>query len=195
MWCGVQGAGQRRLLRGVALLVTVATLAGCSLGRKRSRPTVLDDLRSRKLMVPVAGVAPAQIPDTFHARRDRGRRKHLALDIAAPHGTPVLAADEGEVLAVKTSRRGGRAVYTTDPARRFVYYYAHLSRWHPATVPGRRLARGDVLGYVGSTGNASAHRPHLHFQVRLYSPDDRYWTGPPVNPLACFARPGRRVTP
>lgn len=146
-------------------------------------------------MVPVAGVAPAQLADTFNAPRDGGRRKHLALDIMAPHGTPVLAADDGEVLAVKTNRLGGLVVYATDPDRRFVYYYAHLSGWHPETVPGRRLSRGDVLGYVGSTGNADPRAPHLHFQVRVYAPDDRYWTGPPVNPLACFARPGRRVTP
>jgi peptidoglycan LD-endopeptidase LytH len=180
--------------RALALIAAVAMLAGCSLLRGRDRSTQ-GTLRARQLMVPVAGVTPAQLRDTFTASRDGGRRRHFALDIMAPHGTPVLSADDGEVLAVKTSRLGGRAVYATDPERRFVYYYAHLSRWHPATIPGRRLSRGDVLGYVGSSGNASARAPHLHFQVRLYSADDRYWTGMPVNPLACFARPGRPVTP
>jgi peptidoglycan LD-endopeptidase LytH len=178
----------------VAAVVAMTMLAGCSLTRRR-QPSVYDALQSRRLMVPVAGVAPAQVPDTFNARRGHGSRKHLALDIRAPHGTPVLAADDGEVLAVKTSQLGGRVVYATDPGRRFVYYYAHLSRWHPDTVPGRRVERGDVLGYVGSTGNANARAPHLHFQVRMYSPDGRYWTGWPLNPLTCFARPGRRVTP
>jgi peptidoglycan LD-endopeptidase LytH len=181
-------------VRDLVVLVAVTTLAGCSLLRGRDRST-LRSLHARQLMVPVSGVSPAELQDTFNAPRDRGRRKHLALDILAPHGTPVLSADDGQVLAVKTNRLGGRVVYATDPGRRFVYYYAHLSRWHPETIPGRRLSRGDVLGYVGSSGNASALRPHLHFQVRLYSPDDRYWTGPPVNPLACFAQPGRRVKP
>lgn len=190
MWCGVR----LQAWRGLALLVAVTALAGCALSRGRDR-SVQSALQARRLMVPVAGVAPAQLADTFNAPRDGGRRKHLALDIMAPHGTPVLAADDGEVLAVKTNRLGGLVVYATDPDRRFVYYYAHLSGWHPETVPGRRLSRGDVLGYVGSTGNADPRAPHLHFQVRVYAPDDRYWTGPPVNPLACFARPGRRVTP
>jgi murein DD-endopeptidase MepM/ murein hydrolase activator NlpD len=180
--------------RGLAVLVAMTMLAGCSLFRGRQR-SVYKSLQARQLMVPVAGVAPAQLKDTFNASRDHGRRKHLAIDILAPHGTPVLAADDGEVLAVKTNRLGGRVVYATDPDRRFVYFYAHLSRWHPETVPGRRLSRGDVLGYVGSTGNASARSPHLHFQVRVYAPDGRYWTGPPVNPLASFVRPGRPVTP
>jgi peptidoglycan LD-endopeptidase LytH len=179
---------------GLAVLVAVAMLAGCSLTRRR-QPSVYDALQARRLMVPVAGVAPAQLTDNFNAPRGHGTRRHLALDILAPHGTPVLAADDGEVLAVKTNQLGGRVVYATDPGRRFVYYYAHLSRWHPDTVPGRRVERGDVLGYVGTTGNARGRAPHLHFQVRMYSPDGRYWTGPPLNPLACFARPGRRVTP
>jgi murein DD-endopeptidase MepM/ murein hydrolase activator NlpD len=172
----------------VAVVAAVTLLAGCSLFRRRAPQGALC---ARGLMVPVAGVAPGQISDSFNASRDGGRRRHLSQDILAPQGTPVVAADDGTVLAVKTNRLGGRVVYTTDPDRHFVYYYAHLSGWHPQTVPGRRVRRGDVLGYVGSTGNASARRPHLHFQVRVYSRDGRYWTGAPINPLACLARPGR----
>jgi murein DD-endopeptidase MepM/ murein hydrolase activator NlpD len=174
---------------GVAVVVAVALLAGCSLFRRPR--SALTALCARRLMVPVAGVAPGQIHDSFNASRDGGRRRHLSQDILAPPGTPVLAADDGTVLAVKTNRLGGRVVYATDPDRRFVYYYAHLSRWHPDTVPGRRVTRGEVLGYVGSSGNASARTPHLHFQVRVYSRDGRYWTGTAINPLACLARPGR----
>jgi murein DD-endopeptidase MepM/ murein hydrolase activator NlpD len=182
-----QAAAGRVLLS----LLLVGTLAGCSLFRGRGR-SAQGELCARKLMVPVAGVSPARVPDTFNAPRDGGRRRHLAIDILAPHGTPVLAADDGVVLAVKTNRLGGRVIYTTDPYRHFVYYYAHLQSWQPGTTPGQRIARGDVLGYVGSSGNADARSPHLHFQVRIYSPDDRYWTGPPLNPRACFARPGGR---
>jgi murein DD-endopeptidase MepM/ murein hydrolase activator NlpD len=178
----------------VAALAALMLLAGCAGSRARSTRSILNDLQARQLMVPVAGVAPGQIRNTFNDPRGRGSRRHLALDIMAPHGTPVVAADEGEVLAVKTNSLGGRVVYATDPDRRFVYYYAHLSGWHPKTTAGRRVRRGDVLGYVGSTGNANARSPHLHFQVRVYARDGRYWTGPPVNPLACFARPGRPLT-
>ncbi len=190
MWCGVRS----QTGRGLVLLVVLAMVAGCSTSRRRGG-AVAGDLRARRLMVPVAGVAPGQLQDTFNAARDGGQRRHLAIDIMAPQGTPVLAADDGEILAVKTNSLGGRVIYTTDPGRRFVYYYAHLSRWHPDAVAGRRVSRGDVIGYVGSTGNASPRAPHLHFQVRVYSPDDRYWTGSPVNPLACFARPGRVLRP
>jgi murein DD-endopeptidase MepM/ murein hydrolase activator NlpD len=179
-----------RVARGIALGVALALLAGCSLVR-RDRPAA--ELRARKLMVPVAGVAPAEIADTFYASRGGGTRRHHALDIFAPHGTPVLAADDGFVLGVRESRLGGKSVYATDPRRRFVYYYAHLSSYHPDTVPGRRVRRGDVLGYVGSTGNADARAPHLHFQVRAHPPDERWWTGTPINPYGTFASPGRRV--
>ena len=174
--CGGDGCDAWTAARRVLLsLLLIGTLAGCSLFRARGR-SAQRALCARKLMVPVAGVAPARVPDTFDAPRDGGRRRHLAIDILAPHGTPVLAADDGVVLAVKTNRLGGRVIYTTDPDRHFVYYYAHLQGWHPGTTPGRRIARGDVLGYVGSSGNADARSPHLHFQVRIYSPTTA--TGP-----------------
>jgi murein DD-endopeptidase MepM/ murein hydrolase activator NlpD len=146
-------------------------------------------------MVPVAGVTPSKITDTFNAPRDGGRRRHNALDILAPIGTPVLSADDGVVLALRSNRLGGRVIYAADPSRRFVYYYAHLSRYHPSLGPGQSLRRGEVIGYVGATGNADPRVPHLHFQVMAFPPDNRWWTGTPIDPLPYLASPGRQVRP
>jgi murein DD-endopeptidase MepM/ murein hydrolase activator NlpD len=179
--------------RGLVLVAVVVAVAGCGIFR-HGRPAN-SDLRERRLMVPVAGVAPSKIVDTFHAPRDGGRRRHNALDIFAPIGTPVLAADDGVVLALRSNRLGGRVIYATDPGRRFVYYYAHLSRYHPSLVAGQRVRRGDVIAYVGATGNADPRWPHLHFQVMVYPPDDRWWTGVPIDPLPYLASAGRTVTP
>ncbi len=142
-------------------------------------------------MVPVAGVAPADVHDSFNAPRDGGARRHHAIDIFAPVGTPVLSADDGVVLAVKRNRLGGLVIYATDPGRRFVYYYAHLSRYRPDLARGQRVGRGEVIGYVGTTGNADPRSPHLHFQVMLHPGGDRYWDGMPIDPLPYFASAGR----
>ena len=107
-------------------------------------------LQERMLMVPVAGVQLAQLHDTFNEKRGGGRT-HRALDILAPRGTPVLAADEGVVLSVRSNKLGGRTVYMLDPARRLVYYYAHLDRWADGLAEGQTLAKGDVIGYVGTS--------------------------------------------
>jgi len=151
-------------------------------------------LRERLLMVPVAGVQPIQLRDTFSERRDGGRT-HRALDILAPRGTPVLAADEGYVLSVRENRLGGRIVYMVDPARRLVYYYAHLDRWAEGLAEGRTLAKGDVIGYVGTTGNAPRDTPHLHFQVMRLDDPKRYWDGLPLDARPFFAYDGRPNVP
>jgi hypothetical protein len=179
------GCGTCRL----GLLAGAVVLAGCSLLRGREDGS----RRAPGLVVPVAGVSAADIPDSFDAPRAGGRRRHHALDIFAPLGTPVLSADDGVVLLLRRNRLGGLGLYAADPHRRFVYYYAHLRGYHPDMAPGRRLRRGEVIGYVGATGNANPRRPHLHFQLRVYPSDDRWWTGTPLNPLHYFATPGRRA--
>jgi murein DD-endopeptidase MepM/ murein hydrolase activator NlpD len=141
----------------------------------------LDYLRVRRLLVPVAGVAPDRIPDSFDA--PRGTRRHGAIDILAPRGTPVLSADDGRVLRLSTNAAGGITVYTTNPEGRLIYYYAHLERYHPGLVEGMHLARGDTLGYVGTTGNAPPDTPHLHFQVMVVVPGRKYWEGEPIDPI------------
>ena len=140
---------------------------------------------SRGLLVPVTGVVASQLRDTFDEGRDEGR-VHRALDILAPRGTPVLAADDGRVLRVRQNALGGNTVYTTDPQGRVVYYYAHLDAYRPGLTEGATIARGDVLGIVGTTGNAPRDTPHLHFQVMRMPPDGKYWDGDAINPYPLF---------
>lgn len=146
-------------------------------------------LQSRELMVPVAGVPRARIGDTFLAKRSAGRVHH-ALDIMAPKGTPVLSADDGRVIGLKRNALGGITVWATDPERKVVYYYAHLDRWRDGLADGQWLRRGEVVGYVGTTGNADARAPHLHFQLMLWRADGRYWDGVAVDPRPFFAEDG-----
>ncbi len=149
----------------------------------------LSALRERGLMVPVVGVAASQIADSFNEGRD-GARRHNAVDILAPRGTPVLAAEDGVVLKVGTNTLGGNVVWTTDRDRRFAYYYAHLERWARGLREGQPVSRGDVIGYVGTSGNAPKNTPHLHFQV-LHITDPRHYSdGPPLNPLPFFTPQG-----
>ena len=139
----------------------------------------------RGLLVPVAGVAVSQLTDTFDEGRDGGR-VHRALDILAPRGTPVLAADDGRILRVRPNALGGNTVYATDPEGRVVYYYAHLDAYQPGLAEGAKIARGDVLGIVGTTGNAPKDTPHLHFQVMSMPSDGKYWDGDAINPYPLF---------
>ena len=143
-------------------------------------------LRSRHLAIPVAGVPLEQIPDTYNDPRD-GNRVHHAVDIMAPRGAAVLSADDGRVLKLRTNAAGGITVYATDPEERFIYYYAHLDRYRPNLAEGMRVARGDTLGYVGTTGNAPKDLPHLHFQVTRMPADRKWWLGVPIDPRPLFA--------
>lgn len=136
---------------------------------------------ARGLYVPVAGVSMSQITDTFDEGRDAGRL-HRALDIHAPRGSAVIAADGGRILRVSLNALGGNTIYATDPLGRVVYYYAHLDAYHPGLVEGAVIVRGDTLGIVGTTGNAPRDRPHLHFQVMGMPADGKYWDGEPINP-------------
>jgi murein DD-endopeptidase MepM/ murein hydrolase activator NlpD len=134
------------------------------------------------LLVPVAGVARTQLTDTFTAARGSGRR-HDAIDIMAPRGTPILAAAEGTVEKLYFSNGGGGiTVYVRSPDRRWMYYYAHLDRYAPGLAEGQQVRPGTLLGFVGSTGDASADGPHLHFAVNAMAPGERWWEGTPVNP-------------
>ena len=147
----------------------------------------------RGLIVPVAGVTVSQLQDSFDEGRDENR-VHRALDILAPRGTPVLSADDGKILRVRPNTLGGNTVYATDPLGRVVYYYAHLDAYQPGLTEGATIARGDVLGTVGTTGNAPKDTPHLHFQVMQMPADGRYWDGEAINPYPLFLlmKAGRR---
>lgn len=133
------------------------------------------------LVLPVQGIDIADIHDTFGDARGSERR-HEALDIMAPAGTPVLAVADGTIEKLFTSDAGGLTIYQFEPSGQFSYYYAHLQAYAPGLVEGAQVKRGDVLGTVGSTGNADPAAPHLHFAIFRLTPAREWWTGEPVNP-------------
>ena len=146
-----------------------------------------EELLARKLLVPVKGAGPADLVDTFGDPRSGGR-SHEALDIMAPRGTPVIAADEGNVVKLFDSKQGGLTVYQFDNSQRYCYYYAHLDRYAAGLKEGTLLRKGDVLGYVGSTGDADADAPHLHFAIFKLGPEKKWWEGEPINPYPILTR-------
>lgn len=140
------------------------------------------------LPVPVDGVRPEQLTDTWGDSRAGGARTHHAIDIMAPRGTPVRSATPGTVEKIFESRDGGHTVYVRTPDARWQAYYAHLDSYAPGLAEGQRVARGTLLGRVGSTGDASPDAPHLHFAWNRMEPEAGWWQGVPVNPYPLMAR-------
>ncbi|MCM2335859.1 MAG: M23 family metallopeptidase [Pseudomonas sp.] len=139
------------------------------------------------LLLPVEGITQAQLVDTFDQARGDDRR-HEALDIMAPAGTPVLAATDGRIEKLFTSAAGGLTIYQFDRRRERAYYYAHLQSYAPTVREGVEVRRGEIIGFVGSTGNANPAAPHLHFAIFELGPQKRWWEGTPVNPYPLLAR-------
>ena len=119
----------------------------------------------------------------------RAGHSHEALDILAPRGTRVFAVEDGTIVKLFTSKPGGLTIYQFDPSRRYAYYYAHLDRYAEDLRRGTVAKRGDLLGYVGSTGNANPSQPHLHFAIFKLGPEKRWWQGEAIDPYAVFSRP------
>jgi murein DD-endopeptidase MepM/ murein hydrolase activator NlpD len=146
-----------------------------------SPAAALPAMQPGKLMVPVEGMALAGIKDNFDQPRG-AERHHEALDIMAPKGTKVIAAADGKVVKLFTSKPGGLTVYQFDPTEKYAYYYAHLDHYAEGLKEGADIKRGDLIGYVGATGNADPNAPHLHFAVFELTPEKQWWKGTPVNP-------------
>ena len=134
-----------------------------------------------KLIVPVAGVSPSQLIDTFDDARSEGR-VHDAIDIPAAAGTPVLAAGDGEIVKLFQSEKGGTTIYQVSADKKLIYYYAHLQRYEVGMAEGKPVKQGEVIAYVGDTGNAGAGNYHLHFSIAVVSDPKRYWEGININP-------------
>lgn len=160
-------------------------------------PEAMAGLAARRISVPIAGIPAAKLPDTFNESRGGGARKHEALDIMSPRNTPVHSVDDGSVIKLFTSKAGGLTVYAADPTGHFIYYYAHLDHYATGLHEGQPLHRGDVIGYVGSTGDASPGAPHLHFAIALSNNVKEWWKGTAVDPtpvLQASAAAGTPVT-
>jgi peptidoglycan LD-endopeptidase LytH len=136
---------------------------------------------SAKLVIPVAGVRPEQLRDTFSDARSEGRA-HDALDIPAARGTAVVAAADGKILRLFSSARGGTTIYQLGQDGKTVYYYAHLDHYADGLVEGGFVRQGETIAYVGDTGNAGAGNYHLHFAMWLVEDAKRYWSGVDINP-------------
>lgn len=153
--------------------------SGAGLGALQAGP----DLTQRGLLMPVQGIQPEQLRDSFSETRGGGGRLHEALDIMAPRNTPVLAVEGGRVAKLFTSKQGGLTLYQFDPGETYAYYYAHLESYAGGIQEGVNVRRGQVIAYVGSSGNAKPDNPHLHFAIFLLTPEKRWWEGQPVNPF------------
>jgi murein DD-endopeptidase MepM/ murein hydrolase activator NlpD len=134
-----------------------------------------------KLIIPVVGVRPDQLMDTFTDSRSEGR-VHDAIDIPAPAGTSVVAAADGEIIKLFQSERGGTTIYQLSTDKKLVFYYAHLQRYADSMTAGKLVSQGEVIAYVGDTGNAGTGNFHLHFSIAVVADPKRYWEGSNINP-------------
>ena len=189
-------------LQALFLVLLIAFVAVLSLGTGRvSSPAVVESVPSvpsvqsvssvvqqpqitrieKALIIPVAGVRHDQLIDTFTASRSEGRT-HDAIDIIAPAETPVLAAADGQIQKLFQSERGGTTIYQLSADQKLIFYYAHLARYADGLTEGKQVRQGDVIAYVGDTGNAGAGNYHLHFSIAVVSDPKRYWEGTNINP-------------
>lgn len=184
----LRGLGERVHLVAVTVVVTsLAWIAGLAVwlnsggpGAQRlvvsAQPQPAEDRRADAApagvpVIPVEGVQPAQLVDTFAQARAAGARLHDAIDIPAPLGTPVRAAAPGRVEKLFLSKDGGNTVYVRSPDGAILYYYAHLASYAAGLAEGARVDAGAPIGTVGATGNADPAVPHLHFAMMRTRPD------------------------
>jgi len=144
-------------------------------------PSSPSELADRDLVIPVDGVKPEQLTRQFDDTRG-GSRRHEAIDILAPRGTPVRAVEGGTVARLFYSKAGGTTVYQFDPTATFCYYYAHLERYADGLREGQPIKQGQIIGYVGTSGNAPKNTPHLHFAIFKLTEAKHWWEGTPIDP-------------
>lgn len=141
----------------------------------------VSELRDRQLQFPVHGATRRELRDSFYQTRG-STHNHEAIDIMAPRNTPILAVEDGTIARLFESKAGGTTVYQFDPTTRYAYYYAHLERYADGLQEGNHVQRGQVLGYVGTSGNAPKDTPHLHFAIFRLTEKRQWWQGSPINP-------------
>jgi murein DD-endopeptidase MepM/ murein hydrolase activator NlpD len=169
------------MLLSVAMALAFATVSATSTTPLDLRIGVVpEDLVAKHLTLPVEGVKAKDLrPDFYDAR---GARGHEAIDIPAARGQPVLAVEDGRIAKLFLSKPGGITIYQFDPASKYAYYYAHLDRYADGLAEGMSISRGQIIGYVGSTGNADARYPHLHFGIFQLGPEAQWWRGEALDP-------------
>jgi hypothetical protein len=174
----------------VSPITRVARTLGSFLRPKSAQSTVrpedvdLSDLLSAGVQIPVEGVDASRLQDSFLASRGK-HRQHLAIDIGAAKGTPVLAAADGEVVQLRREKRGGTSLYQKDATGRYLLFYCHLNKYVPGMRSGQKVAKGEVIAYVGRTGHVIGG-PHLHFSITRLPEDDNFKAGVAINPYLLF---------
>ena len=167
---------------GVTASVIAAVLLLVGLGGHAASPEApaRTELQGRQLLFPLPDEFRPNLTDSFADRR--GGRPHEAVDIIAPRLTQVRAVDDGRIAKLFFSAAGGNTIYQFDPSERYAYYYAHLERYADQLAEGQRIHRGQLLGFVGTSGNAAKDAPHLHFAIFRLGPEKQWWVGEPVDP-------------
>jgi murein DD-endopeptidase MepM/ murein hydrolase activator NlpD len=133
-----------------------------------------------EMTTPISGLTLANLRDSFEETHNGHR--HEAMDIMEPRGTPVHAVVPGTIRKLFLSKPGGITIYEFDEKSEYCYYYAHLDRYAEGLHEGMSVKPGDVIGFVGSTGNAAENAPHLHFAIFELGPEKQWWRGQAVNP-------------
>jgi peptidoglycan LD-endopeptidase LytH len=144
----------------------------------------IKDLAARNLLLPVEGVSPENLKGSFFEKR--GDTTHGAADIVAPRNTPVKAVEDGTIGKLFQSRFGGNTIYQIDPSGQYVYYYAHLEKYEPTLKEGDKVKRGQVIGFVGTSGNAPPNTPHLHFSISVLTPEKKWWQARALDPYEVY---------
>jgi peptidoglycan LD-endopeptidase LytH len=144
------------------------------------------ELRRRRILLPIESAKVSSMEGGFGEPRPGEPRGHEAVDILAPRNTPVRAVEDGKIAKLFLSKAGGNTIYQFDPSERFTYYYAHLDHYAEGLREGQPVTKGEVIGYVGTTGNAPANTPHLHFAILKLGDDKRWWKGTAMDPFLVF---------
>jgi len=146
-------------------------------------------LQRHHLLFPLRGIDHRAMADSFSDPRPGGRT-HEGVDILAPRNTPILAVEDGIIAKLWNSKDGGTTIYEFDPTGTYVFYYAHLQSYAPGLKEGDRVKQGQVLGYVGTSGNAPKNTPHLHFAIYRVTEPGRWYHGTPINPYPILSATG-----
>jgi murein DD-endopeptidase MepM/ murein hydrolase activator NlpD len=173
--------------RVTATSAAIATNRGAAENAGNAESAIVT-LHSRNLRVPIDGADVERLKGMFAEARDAGGHAHEAVDMLAPRNTPIHAVEDGTIAKLFSSKAGGLTIYQFDPTQRFCYYYAHLERYAAGLRDGQRVSRGNVIGYVGTSGNAPANTPHLHFAVFVLGPERQWWKGRPIDPYLVLTR-------
>jgi murein DD-endopeptidase MepM/ murein hydrolase activator NlpD len=191
LWSGTGSADPVLVIASPATVLAPALPCVPVAATAAPEPRVIKTPAAYRLLIPVAGVPAIALKDSFDDARGSESR-HEAIDILAPRGTQVFAVADGTIAKLFNSKPGGLTVYQFDTSERFSYYYAHLDGYAADVKEGMALKRGDLVGYVGTSGNADPKTPHLHFATFALGPEKQWWKGSPINPyplLGGTARP------